>query len=72
MLAEKEERERLQGYRATAANAAEAYVGGLLGQPTIEQQRDRATRALQLEGASAEETRQIVDEMFPLPRPAGA
>jgi len=69
---EQAERERVRGLRATAADAAAAPAGGFLGEPTIEQKRERAARAIQLEGATAEETQQIVDEMFPLPRAPGA
>jgi hypothetical protein len=69
---EQAEQQRLRDLRKSAAYAGSAPVGGLLGEYTIEQKRERATRALQDQGASAEETQQIVDEMFPLPRAPGA
>jgi len=69
---EQAEQQRLRDLRKAASYAGSAPVGGLLGEYTIEQKRERATRALQDQGASAEETQQIVDEMFPLPRAPGA
>jgi hypothetical protein len=71
MLAEKEARERMDGFRKVAGQYADEWNDGVWGSTTTEDKRRYATQALQGAGANAEETQQIVDEMFPLPRPGG-
>jgi len=72
MLAEKEARERMDGFRKVAGKFADEWNDGVWGSTTTEEKRRYATQALQGAGANAEETQQIVDEMFPLPSAPGA
>lgn len=72
MVAEEKARERMERYRAAAGKFANEWADGIWGATTIEDKRRYATQELQGMGASAAEIQQIVDEMFPLPRPAGA
>jgi hypothetical protein len=70
MMADRQAEQRMIDLRTKAAEAAQP--GGWRVAPySIQEQRDLATEALRLQGASAAEIQQIVDEMFPLPRPGG-
>ena len=73
MVAEEKARERMDRLRSVAGQYADEWNDGIwFRSTTLEEKRRFATQALQGQGASATEIQQVVDEMFPLPRPAGA